>query len=316
MTLTAPNADKVEQDQAGNAFQSAERSPGLLRESSWARWVRRPGLRRRWFRPNRLVLGLAFVFLLLMVAWALFPSLFTSGSQSATDPLTTLRAPSGTFPLGSDQYGRSVYTELVYGARTALEIGFLCTLLGGGVGSAIGVLSGYIGGAIDMVVMRCVDVLMALPPLFLALVFIAALAPTVTNEIIAVSVATIPLFARVLRGRALEVRSRVFVDALTVVGVRKRRILWRHVIPNCAAPGMVLGSITIGTAIVTGASLNYLGLGPTGVTSWGTLISNGQGYINKEWWIAIFPGVLITLLVLSVNVIADWLRDVMEPSSR
>ena len=312
MTLTAPKTDP---DPPVDDRRET-RSPRPMPSSSWTRWVTRLGLRQRWFTVNRIVLAICFLFLLLVVAWALTPSLFTSGNPSGTNPLAALVGPSGRFPLGADQYGRSVYTELVYGTRSALEIGVFCTLIGGGVGSAIGVFSGYFGGKVDMVAMRAIDVLMALPPLFLALIFIAALAPTLTNEILAVSIATIPVFARVLRGRSLEVRSRLFIDALTVVGVRKRRILWRHVIPNCAPPAMVLGSINVGTAIVTAASLNFLGLGPTGITSWGSLISSGQGYINKEWWIAIFPGILITFLVLAVNIIADWLRDVMEPSGR
>jgi peptide/nickel transport system permease protein len=262
------------------------------------------------------MLTIAILFLLLMLAWALAPSLFTAGNPSATNPLASLAGLSARFPLGADQYGRSVYTELVYGAKVALEIGFFCTILGGGVGGAIGIFSGYLGGKVDMMVMRGIDMLMALPPLFLALIFIAALAPTTTNEIIAVSVATVPAFARVMRGRALEVRSRLFIDALTVVGVRRRRILWRHVVPNCAPPALVLASINVGTAIVTAASLNFLGLGPSVVTSWGTQISSGQGYINKEWWISVFPGILITLLVISVNIVGDWVRDALEPSSQ
>jgi len=293
-----------------------DRVPPSLRPSAWSRWINRPGLRKRRFRANKVMLTIAILFLLLMLAWALAPSLFTAGNPSATNPLASLAGLSARFPLGADQYGRSVYTELVYGAKVALEIGFFCTILGGGVGGAIGIFSGYLGGKVDMMVMRGIDMLMALPPLFLALIFIAALAPTTTNEIIAVSVATVPAFARVMRGRALEVRSRLFIDALTVVGVRRRRILWRHVVPNCAPPALVLASINVGTAIVTAASLNFLGLGPSVVTSWGTQISSGQGYINKEWWISVFPGILITLLVISVNIVGDWVRDALEPSSQ
>jgi peptide/nickel transport system permease protein len=312
MTITAPETTAPELGQRWTP-EDPSGSPATWR---LARWRGRAGLPRRWFRPNKVLLTLAVLFMLLMAGWAAFPSLFASGSPTGVNPVAALTGPSGGFPLGADQYGRSIYTELVYGARSALEIGFLCTLLGGGIGSAIGIFSGYFGGKIDMVVMRCVDVLMAVPPLFMALIFIAALAPTLTNEIIAVSVATTPFFARVLRGRALEVRSRLYVDALTVVGVRKRRILWRHVIPNSLAPAMVLGSINIGTAIVTAASLNFLGLGPSENTSWGTLISSGEGYINKEWWISIFPGVLITLLVISTHTIGDWVREKLEPQSR
>jgi peptide/nickel transport system permease protein len=313
MTLTAPETTSPES--GGKAVPAG---PGARPLQSWplAQWSKRTGLPRHWFRPNKVLLALAVLFILLMAAWAAFPSLFASGSPTAVNATSALTGPSASFPLGADQYGRSIYTELVYGARSALEIGFFCTLLGGGIGSAIGIFSGYFGGKVDMVVMRGVDVLMAVPPLFMALIFIAALAPTQTNEIIAVSVATAPIFARVLRGRALEVRSRLYVDALTVVGVRRRRILWRHVIPNSAAPAMVLGSINVGTAIVTAASLNFLGLGPSDNTSWGTLISSGEGYINKEWWISIFPGVLITLLVISTHTVGDWVRERLEPSSR
>jgi peptide/nickel transport system permease protein len=251
-----------------------------------------------------------------MVAWALVPSLFTGGNPTATNPLEALAGLSAKFPLGADQYGRSVYTELVYGARGALEIGVICTLVAGVAGSVFGIAAGYLGGKTDMIIMRAVDMLMALPALLLALIFIVALGPTFTNVIIAVSVATVAPFARVLRGRALEVRSRLFISALTVVGVRKRTILLRHVIPNCLSPALVLASINVGTAIVIAASLSFLGLGPSGITSWGSLISSGDGYINQQWWISTFPGILITLLVIAVNIIGDWTRDAMEPATR
>lgn len=282
-----------------------------------SRWVHRPGLRARWFRPGKVPLALSVLVVLLVVGWAVWPGLFAGVAPTAVDPIHTLLAPSWHFPFGTDQYGRSVYTEVVYGARPALTVGFACTLIGGGLGSLVGIVSGYAGGWVDTLLMRLVDMLMALPPLFLALIFIAALPPTLTNEIVAVSIATIPAFARVLRSRAVEIRSRLFVDALRVVGVRNRRVLIRHVIPNCVAPAVVLASINVGLAIVIGASLSFLGLGPsTKTSSWGALVSSGQGYIDKDWWIAVFPGLLIALLVIALNVIGDWLRDVMEPASQ
>jgi len=293
-----------------------ENEEELAAESLFSRWMKRSGLRRRWFRPNRLMLAIAVLFMLLMIGWAIEPSWFSSGNPTAINPTATLATPSRAYPLGTDQYGRSIFTQLVYGTRAALEVGFYCTILGGGIGSFIGILAGFIGGWFDMLVMRLIDMLMALPPLFLALVFIAALAPTLQNEIIAVSIASIPAFARVLRGRALEVRSRLFIDAVVVVGVTRRKILLRHVLANCAAPAMVLASLSVGFTIVIGASLNFLGLGPSGTISWGSLISSGQGYIDKEWWIATCPGLLITMLVIAMNIIGDWLRDAMEPSSQ
>jgi peptide/nickel transport system permease protein len=232
------------------------------------------------------------------------------------NPLAALQPPLHQYLLGTDQYGRSVYAELVYGARPALEVGLLSTLLGGAAGSLIGILGGYLGGWADLLVMRLIDILLALPGLFLALIFIAALPPTLTNEILAIGIATVPGFARVLRGQALGVRSRLYVDAAIVTGLRRRWILWRHVLPNCLAPAIVLGTLNIGTAIVIAASLSYLGLGPSsGVLNWGALINSGQGYIDRDWWISTFPGLLVTLLVIAVSILGDRLRDAMEPSS-
>lgn len=281
-----------------------------------ARWLRRPGT-RSWRLPHgRLLVALALLFLLLILGWAAFPRVFSGGSPTAVNPLAALRPPSGSYLLGTDQYGRSIYTELVYGARPALEVGVLSTLIGGIAGAVIGITGGYLGGWVDMLVMRLIDILLALPGLFLALIFIAALPPTLTNEILAIGISAIPGFARILRAQALQVRSRLFVDAAVVVGVRKGVILWRHVVPNCLALAVVLGTLNVGTAIVIAASLNYLGLGPSaGVLNWGGLISSGQGYIDRDWWISTFPGILVTLLVIAMSILGDRLRDAMEPSS-
>ena len=287
-----------------------DRSPFLYR------WLNRPVFRRRWVPKGRAWTVLAVAFLLLVLGWATVPSVFTGGSPTAVNPLATLLHPSASYPLGTDQYGRSVYTELVYGARSALAVGVFSTLLGGTVGSMIGIIGGYLGGWVDMLVMRLIDILLALPGIFLALIFVAALPRTLPNEILAVAISIVPVFARVLRGQALQVRSRLYVDAATVVGVPGRTIVWRHVLPNCLAPAVVLGAISIGTAIVIGASLNFLGLGPSEkIQDWGALISDGQAYINRDWWISTFPGLVVTLVVIAVSILGDRLRDAMEPSS-
>jgi peptide/nickel transport system permease protein len=287
-----------------------------MAETTLSRWLNRPVV-RTWRLPHgRPVALLAAVFLVLMLGWAAFPALFAGPSPTAVNPLAALQPPLSHYLLGTDQYGRSVYAEVVYGARPALEVGVFSTLLGGAAGSVIGIVGGYLGGWTDMLVMRLIDILLALPGLFLALIFIAALPPTLTNEILAIGVSTVPVFARVLRGQALQVRGRLFVDAATVTGVRRRAIVWRHLLPNCLAPAIVLGTLNIGTAIVIAASLSYLGLGPSsGVLNWGGLINSGQGYIDHDWWIATFPGLLVTLLVVAVSILGDRLRDVMERSS-
>jgi peptide/nickel transport system permease protein len=281
------------------------------------RWLNRPERRLRRRMPrSRLLTVVAALFLLLIIGWALFPGLFAPGSPTAVNPFDTLLAPSGRFPLGTDQYGRSVYTELVHGARPALTVGVVSTLAGGLAGSVIGIAGGYLGGWADLLVMRLIDILLALPGLFLALIFIAALPRTLTNEIIAIGIATVPIFARVLRGQSLQVRSRLYIDAATVAGVRRRTIIARHVIPNCLTPAIVLATINVGTAVVLAASLNFLGLGPPeGALDWGQLIASGQNYIDRDWWISTFPGLTLTLVVIAVSVLGDRLRDTLEPSS-
>jgi peptide/nickel transport system permease protein len=285
-----------------------------MAENTLSRWLNRPVV-RSWRVPHgRPLVILSALFLLLVVGWAAVPGLF-AGNPAAVNPLAALQRPLGQYFLGTDQYGRSVYAELVYGARAALEVGVASTLIAGIGGSLIGIAGGYLGGWVDLLVMRLIDILLALPGLFLALIFVAALPPTLGNEILAIGIAALPGFARVLRGQALQVRSRLFVDAAVVTGLRRRAILWRHMLPNCLAPAIVLGTLNIGTAIVIAASLNYLGLGPTStVPNWGGLISSGQGYIDHDWWISTFPGLLVTLLVIAVSILGDRLRDVMEPA--
>jgi peptide/nickel transport system permease protein len=276
---------------------------------------RTPGGALRFVSGTRIGVGLAFLYLLLLLAWAVFPGTFGGADPTAVNPLASLTAPSVHDLFGTDQYGRSIYSELVYGARPALEVGVFSTLLGGAVGSLIGIVGGYLGGIVDLLVMRLIDMLLALPGLFLALIFIAALPRTLTNEIFAIAISSIPGFARVLRGQAVQVRSRLYVDAAAVTGLRRRTILFRHVIPNCLAPALEIGAVYVGVAIVIAASLSFLGLGPPEVVpDWGTLIQNGQGYIDHDWWISVFPGVAVTLVVIAVSVLGDKLRDAMEPS--
>jgi peptide/nickel transport system permease protein len=264
---------------------------------------------------GRIGFTIAALYLLLLLAWAVIPGTFGGNDPTGINPLAALTGPSLHNFLGTDQYGRSIYSELVYGARPALEVGVFSTLLGGAAGSLIGIIGGYLGGIIDLLVMRLIDMLLALPGLLLALIFIAALPRTLTNEIFAIAISSVPAFARVLRGQAVQVRSRLYVDAAAVTGLRRRTIVFKHVIPNCVAPAVEIGVVYIGVAIVIAASLSFLGLGPAEVVpDWGTLIQNGQGYIDHDWWISVFPGVVVTLVVIAVSVIADNLRDVLEPA--
>lgn len=304
-----------EDEGLGSAPLSPLEEESSSRSGPW--WARRRAVRRQIFHPNNLMMALSCALLALVFLWAIVPSLFLSNTAVGTYPTQVLQPPFGKFVLGTDQYGRSVYAELVYGARSAVLIGVLATAGSAIVGSLMGIVAGYLGGATDMLIMRVVDVLLALPGLFLALIFVAALPPSLTNLIIAVAIQGIPAYARVLRGQALQVRSRLYVAAAVVIGVPRWKILARHIVPNCLAPVLVLAAIGFGFAIIIGATLAFLGLGPTTPPlNWGALIASGQGYVNKDWWITTFPGLMITAVVIAVNVLGDWLRDHMEPASR
>jgi peptide/nickel transport system permease protein len=177
----------------------------------------------------------------------------------------------------------------------------------------LGLLAGYLGGVVDTVLARLVDILMCFPGVLLALVITAGLGASRLNLILGVAVATMPMFARVMRGQVMAVRGRLFVQAARATGLPRTRVLLRHVLPNAIAPVVVLATVTVGTSIVLAASLSFLGLGPSSdVPDWGQLLSSGQPYLANAWWVSTFPGVALTLVVISVSLLGDWLRDRMD----
>jgi peptide/nickel transport system permease protein len=223
-----------------------------------------------------------------------------------------LQAPGATL-LGTDQYGRSILGLIIHGARTSIIIGLAATAIALVVGGGLGLLGGYLGGAMDMIIGRLIDILMCFPGVLLALVIATALGPTTANLILAVGIGSLPAFARVMRGQVLSVRSRLFVEAAHSVGFSRLRILVRHVLPNAIAPIVVLATVSVGTAIVVAASLSFLGLGPkTAVPDWGQLLAGGQPYLASAWWISTFPGIAITLTVIAISLLGDWLRDSLD----
>jgi peptide/nickel transport system permease protein len=260
---------------------------------------------------------LSAAFLVLLALCALFPGLLAPSNPLVIHPTAVLKGVSARHPLGTDQYGRDMLSQLIYGTRASLVIGIVSVLAGGSVGAAIGIIAGYIGGPADAVSMRFIDVLMCFPGILLALVFEAALGPGLTNEIVAVAVASVPTYARVMRGQTLAIRSRPFVLAARTGGVRARTILRRHVLPNVLSTLVVLATIGLGISMVLGASLSFLGLGPAGgEPDWGRLVGNGEQYLGNAWWITTFPGLAITLVVVAVNVLGDGLRERLDPTTR
>nr|WP_241242805.1 ABC transporter permease [Paenibacillus whitsoniae] len=254
---------------------------------------------------------------LFMVGCALFPQWIAPYSPSTMLTDQILHAPSGSHWFGTDYFGRDIFSLVVYGSRDSLFIGFASVLAGGLIGGSIGAASGYIGGVIDTIFMRIIDVLMTIPGILLALAIAAALGPHLFNLIFAVAAASIPQYARVMRGQILSIKHRSFITASRSIGASSLRIFFRHVLMNAWSPMLIMATIGLGSSILVGAGLSFLGLGVIKeIPDWGTLLSQGRGYLTVAWWICTFPGLAITVFVLSVNLIGDKLRDSMDPKQR
>jgi len=269
--------------------------------------------RRRRVRVSTVVTWVAAVWITLVVLAALVPSLIAPGDVTRLDPERVLQAPGVSSPLGTDQYGRGILTMLVHGARTAVLIGLGATAVALVFGTVIGLLAGYAGGWVDMVIGRLIDILMSFPGVLMALIIAAALGPTTKNLVLAVGISAIPQFTRVMRYQTMTVRDRLYVEAARASGFSTARIIGRHILPNAIAPIMVLGTLTIGVAIVLAASLSFLGLGPLKeVPDWGQLLAQGQPYLNNAWWISTFSGLAVTITVICISVLGDALSDKFE----
>jgi peptide/nickel transport system permease protein len=226
--------------------------------------------------------------------------------------------PSAEFWLGSDNLGRDLWSRVVHGSRISLAVGLASTLLGAVVGGLIGLASGYLGGAVDLVAQRLMDVMQALPILVLALVLAAALGPSVTNTIIAISVVIAPRAARVVRASVLAIREFVYVESARALGVGHTRVALRHILPNTFGPFIVLVTAQLGGAILAEAALSFLGLGiPEPYPSWGRMLSIAAAeYAHKAPWLVIYPGLAISLAVFGTNLLGDALRDSFDPRLR
>ena len=306
---------------------------GLERLEPAAELVRLPGsavtglagVRPRVSRGRRLtrqLLGNAntvvgAVLLLLIVGAALAAPLLSGADPLATSPRDRLQPPSLEHPFGTDDLGRDLWSRVLYGGRLSLRAGFVAVGIAVLGGVVVGLVAGYYGRWVDMLLMRLADVLMAMPGILLTMVFIFSLGPTLTNAMIAIGLASIPEYARVVRGSVLSAREYLYVDAARVVGVRPWRIMGRHILPNVVAPVLILATIGIGGAILALAGLSFLGLGAQPPTpEWGVLVSDGRARLRTAWWISTFPGLVIAFAVLAINLVGDGLRDALDPRLR
>jgi peptide/nickel transport system permease protein len=270
------------------------------------------GLLRALRRHPSLTVGAAI--LALIVFTALFPQLFTGFNPVVMSIRDRMQPPNLTHPFGTDQYGRDILARVLYGGRYSLIMGTVPILLAAGAGIVLGLAAGFYGGWVDAVIMRLMDVWVAFPIILLALAIVTVLGPGLVNIMIAIGVAWIPYYARMVRSVVLGMRTHTFVEAARVVGLGDTRILARHILPNTVAPLIVMSSMGIAGAILTGASLSFIGLGPQAPTpEWGVILADGRQFIRQAWWIGFFPGAAIALTVLGANLLGDGLRDWLDP---
>ncbi len=254
---------------------------------------------------------------LLIVVLALMAPLISPYDPIQTNQRVSLEAPSPAHPLGADRFGRDVLSRVLWGGRWSLPVGFVSVGIAAICGVTLGLLAGYYGRAMDALIMRFVDLLLAFPSILLALAIIAVLGGSLFNVMIAVGIAAIPEYVRITRGTVLSVKEREYVLAARLVGCRDHLILARHVLPNVAAPLIVLATLGIASAIITGSALSFLGLGIRPPTpEWGNMLADGREFLQRGWWIAFFPGLAIMLTVLSINLLGDGLRDALDPRLR
>jgi peptide/nickel transport system permease protein len=277
------------------------------------------GWRRLAFLAQRYVLGTIGLFIMLLFVWvALSANLIARFDPLSVDSAHRLAAPNALHWLGTDSFGRDVWSRIIHGARISLAVGIGSTALGASIGVLIGLASGYLSGWVDLIFQRITDILQALPLLVLALVMSAALGPSLPNTIIAIAIPLIPTVSRVIRANTLALRELPFVEAAKSIGMSESRIAFRHVLPNTLAPLIVLATAQLGSTILTEASLSFLGLGiPEPYPSWGRMLSESAAeYVRTAPWLVIFPGVAISLAVFGTNLFGDALRDILDPRQR
>jgi peptide/nickel transport system permease protein len=253
----------------------------------------------------------------LLVAVALFAPLlapFPGDAGTATRPFLVLHPPSAQHWLGTDQVGRDILSRVLYGARISPLIALVVLLIACAIGIPLGVAAGYFGGWLDEAIMRITDIFLAFPALLLALALAAVLPANLTTVIIAISVTWWPWYTRLIRGQAASVAGRPYIESCRALGISRRRIITRHILPNSITPLTVQVSLDVGGVILTASALSFLGLGAQDPTpDWGLMVSEGQTYFTTAWWVVTFPGIAILLTAFAFNMLGDGLRDLLDP---
>jgi len=267
---------------------------------------------RRLVKRRAAMFGLGIVVFFILVAIA--APLVSPYDPLATSWASVRKPPSVAHPFGTDDIGRDVLARTIWGSRASLLAGLVSVMLALAVGVPLGLVSGYVGGALDATVMRLIDAMLAIPFLILAIALAAFLGPSLTNAMIAIGITQMPIFARMTRGQVLQVKHEDYIEAARAVGNPQVRIVLRHILPNIVPPLLVQATLAIATAIIAEASLSFLGLGQQPPhPSWGSMLNTAKNFMAQAPWMAIWPGLAIFSLVLSLNLFGDGLRDALDP---
>lgn len=264
--------------------------------------------------PGGRISLIVFLVLVIMVA---VPHILALHSPTAVSPGEIFQPPSSTHWFGTDQYGRDILSRLIYGTRVSMSLGVVSVFISVAVSLPGGLAAGYHRGRVDAIIMRLMDIMLAFPGILLALIVVAVLGPGLTNAMIAVGIGQAPAYARVVRSATLSVREQSYIEAALATGATDVRVLARHVLPNIIQPVIVISTVGFAAAIIIGSSLGFLGLGAQPPTpEWGTMVSEGRAYMRSQWWIPAFPGAMIGVAVLALNVLGDSVRDILDPRLR
>lgn len=285
-----------------------------LRQQARTDSLARDALRRLWRNPGAVI---GAIVLALIVLSAVLAPVIAPYDPIAQDSTAIRAAPSARHLFGADNFGRDVFSRVLYGGRMSLPVGFVAVGITAVIGVACGLLAGFYGGRTDTVIMRGVDIMLAFPGILLAMSLVAILGTSLFNLMLAVGIAAIPEYTRVVRGAVLSTRESEYVVAARVSGARDRIIVMRHILPNVLPPVIVLATLGIAGAIILGSTLSFLGLGIKPPTpEWGNMLSDGRSMMRHQWWVSFFPGLAIMLTVLAINLLGDGLRDALDPRLR
>ena len=260
---------------------------------------------------TKILIGTVIIIALVLTA-VFAPQLAKTGPNEA-DPLNTFVSPGKEHWMGTDNIGRDIWSRFCYGGRVSLLIGVTAMLIGTILGSVIGVIAGFYGSWVDSILSWFTEVLMAFPGMLLALSVMAILGPGLTNVIFAVGIGSIPQYMRMARSSVMKAREMDYVEAARCIGCTDLRLLFRHILPNILRPIIVLATLGIGSAILEGASLSFLGLGAQPMTpEWGSMLSSGRQFLRNAWWVSVFPGMGVFLVILSINFIGEGLSEILD----